>query len=150
MRGSAPAWTLPNELSCDDPRPGAALLRTYFHSREDDGQPSYTGAMFEAFAGGGDSIEMANMFTADDIVAVSLLSVDVPGAATLRMLGPRASALNGLLCQIPVDLELHEARDQDISDGSAADQLWRMIRAAGVGPVTTSKLLARKRPSCCR
>ena len=30
--------------------------------------------------------------------------------------------------------------------GSPADRLWEALRKSGVGPVTTSKLLARKRP----
>jgi Family of unknown function (DUF6308) len=52
--------------------------------------------MLETFAGGGDAPEVANFFTATDLVAVSLLSVDVPGTAALRILGTNAEDLTGL------------------------------------------------------
>jgi len=127
--------------------PAAELLSTYFHTKLDDGVPYYSGAMFETFAGGGDAPGVANAFTAADLVAVSLLSVDVPGPAALRILDTRAEDLNGLLARIPNDCELRHASDAEIGPGSAADALWPALRNAGVGPVTTSKLLARKRPA---
>jgi len=108
--------------------------------------PSYSGAMFERFASGGDAAEVANTFTAADLVAVSLLSVDVPGPAALRILGTRAAELNALLGEIPTDRELRDATDAEIGAGSPADDLWTAVRESGVGRVTTSKLLARKRP----
>jgi len=140
-------WALPNELMSTDLGPAAELLSTYFHTKLDDGVPYYSGAMFETFAGGGDAPGVANAFTAADLVAVSLLSVDVPGTAALRILDTRAEDLNGLLAKIPNDCELRHATDAQIGPGSAADALWPALRNAGVGPVTTSKLLARKRPA---
>lgn len=59
---------------------------------------------------------------------------------------PKQSILLGSLERIPVYRELHEATDAQIGAKSAANDLWRAVRKAGVGPVTTSKLLARKRP----
>ena len=139
-------WTLPDELTSPDTAPAVELLSTYFHTTLNDGDPTYTGAMFEAFAGGGDAPAVANTFTAADLVAVSLLSVDVPGAAALRILGSNAEALNGLLARIPTNRELQDASDDEVGPGSPADELWDSVRRAGVGKVTTSKLLARKRP----
>ncbi len=139
-------WVLPDELTAPYPAQAVELLSRYFYTTLDDGSPAYTGAMFERFAGGGDATEVADTFTPADLVAVSLLSVDVPGAAALRIFGRDAETLNGLLERIPIDLELCDAGEADIGPGSPADELWFSIRRCGVGPVTTSKLLARKRP----
>lgn len=147
MSEPTPVWTLPAELATDDPTSAAALLSTYFHSRGSDGEPAYTGAMFETFAGGGDQPTTADRFSADDIVAVSTLNVNVPAAATLRILGAQSQTLSELLSVIPADLDLHDADAMPhISTGAPADKLWHGLRGAGCGPVTTGKLLARKRP----
>lgn len=140
-------WALPQELTSAETGPAAELLSTYFHTMLKDGVPYYSGAMFETFAGGGDAQKVANTFTAEDLVAVSLLSVDVPGTAALRILGTRATEINGLLEGIPNGRELRDAADDEIAPGSAAEDLWSALRKSGVGPVTTSKLLARKRPA---
>ena len=139
-------WTLPDELTTTDTGPAAEVLSNYFHTMLDDGVPYYSGAMFETIAGGGDAPEIVNAFTAADLVAVSLLSVDVPGTAALRLLGTKAEDLTALLAKVPSDRELRDATEGEIGPGSAADDLWRVVRKSGVGPVTTSKLLARKRP----
>jgi hypothetical protein len=72
-----------------------------------------------------------------------MLSVDVPAAAALRILDPGQHHLNDVLAALPHDLDLVDADDEHLQHG---DHLWKLIRTAGVGPVTTSKLLARKRP----
>ncbi|MFI7528642.1 DUF6308 family protein [Nocardia salmonicida] len=139
-------WTLPAELERGQTAAAAALLRTYFCDVESDGSPRYPGAVFERFGGGGDRSEIADVFTAEDVVAVSLLSVRVPGSAALRMLERDRAGLSGLLESIPADLDLVDAEIDILDEDSPADRLWRALRSAGVGPVTTSKLLARKRP----
>jgi hypothetical protein len=140
-------WTLPDELTSTDTGLAAELLSTYFHTMLDDGATYYSGARFEAFAGGGDAVGVSKVFTAEDLVAVTLLSVRVKGPAALRILDVRADALNGLLSQIPNDCELRDAPDAVIGPRSPAEHLWSALRDAGAGPVTTSKLLARKRPA---
>lgn len=140
-------WTLPSQLRTDDPTGAAERLSTYFHSYGADGEPAYTGAKFEAFAGGGDRPAVSDRFTAEDIVAVSMLSVNVPAPAALRILGVQAPVLTALLADVPAQLDLCDTTAAaHIAAKSPADQLWHALRAAGVGPVTTSKLLARKRP----
>jgi hypothetical protein len=145
--GQVAEWKLPKELASPDPAPAAELLSMYFNTLHSDGTPKYSGAMFETFDGGGDAPPVADVFTAADLVAVTLLSVDVPGTAALRILGTSADDLTQLLERIPHDRELYEASDAEIGPKSAAEELWRDIRRAGVGTVTTSKLLARKRPN---
>ena len=50
-------------------------LRVYFGL---DGGTPFSGAYFERLTGGGDRADAANRFTADDLVAVTMLSVSVP------------------------------------------------------------------------
>lgn len=121
---------------------GVQLLRTYF-----DPEAKFSGAAFDTFAGGGDAIARRHTFTTDDLVATTLLDVDVPGHAALAILDGRTSEFSGLLTQIPVDVELWDAPSDVSDDSSAAAELWRCLKALpGVGWVTASKLMARKRP----
>ena len=46
----------------------------------------FTGGGFDRLAGGGDRPDVTDMFTSDDIVAVSLLGVRIPGAPALALL----------------------------------------------------------------
>lgn len=87
---------------------------------------------------------MAYKFVADDLVAVSLLSVNVPARAALYLLDDPTGSLSTALRAIPTDVELVHANDNHIA---AADKLWYEIRSLhDVGRTTTSKLVARKRP----
>ncbi|WP_378021288.1 DUF6308 family protein [Actinomycetospora rhizophila] len=122
-------------------------MQTYFHDRRDAGDPLYTGAAFDRLAGGGDAPKVANRFTADDLSAVTMLSVSVDPRAALRMLETEADDLSALLAKIPAELDLIDADNHQIGPDSPADELWRRVdRYHPVGETTTSKLLARKRP----
>lgn len=121
-------------------------LRRYFAVVE--GIPAFSGSRFERFAGGGDRPGVADEFTSDDLVAVTLLSVNIPGQAALRILGEHdpnyRSDLNELLRRIPTDVELADADERLLA---TAEKLWELLRDNhGVGPTKTSKLMARKRP----
>jgi hypothetical protein len=119
----------------------AVLLDEYFNSN------TFTGGHFERFAGGGDRPEVADRFTSDDVVAVSLLSVRIPGQAALQLLDAQANELNVLLSGIPVGSDLWQAPEEAVAPGSSADRLWRRLDdVPGIGWVTAGKLLARKRP----
>ena len=87
---------------------------------------------------------------ADDIVAVACLSIHVPAAASVEILGEQRDEIASLLSAIPnsnledIPWDQHE---KWLGDGSAAFGLWRLLRQLdGVGPTTASKLMARKRP----
>jgi hypothetical protein len=138
--------TLPKVLS---DRVGAAgLLDRYFHGVRDDGTgPLYTGGVFEQLGGGGDQPDVQNVITAEDLVAVSMLSVQVPPRAALSILDEARDHIGRQLAEIPVDVDLVNADDSLIGSRSAANQLWdNLVRFPGVGPVTAGKVLARKRP----
>lgn len=120
------------------------LVRRYFASLT-DGRPAYTGSRFERVAA---LNEDPNTLAPADFVAVSMLSVDVPAAAAIRILGPEAANVSELLHRIPTDLDIVDADPDELVSGSAASELWALLRRArdGVGRTTTSKLMAAKRP----
>jgi Family of unknown function (DUF6308) len=118
------------------------LLRSYFGL---DGRPPYTGAFFERLGGGGDRTAVADRFTAEDLVAVSMLSVTVPARAAWELLAGEESG--SLLSKIPIDVDLVDAPDALIDATSPAVRLFRYLTFfEHLGWVTAGKLMARKRP----
>lgn len=134
---------------CEPQERSASLenLRAYF--RDDAGRPAYSGSRFEFF---GDNPPYRIVL--DDLVAVSMLSVDVPAHAVLRILERDAGAITALLLRIPADRDLHEAEEKLVDHDSPAEKLWAVLRdgsgdrprRVGMGEVRLSKILARKRP----
>jgi hypothetical protein len=116
-----------------------------YYSAYDDGQPSYTGSYFESMAALNSD---PNRLGPEDFLAVSMLSVSVPAAAAIRLLGTDASTITGLLGEVPHDVDIIDANPQALSADSPAGRLWDVLRRGrdGLGPTTTSKLLAAKRP----
>lgn len=119
----------------------------------DNGRPLYTGSQFDKFDGGGDAND-PDRITAEDLIAVSMLSVHVLGQAALGILGSCAKELGKELQLLPPDLRFEKLTDAEfreyLGEGSPADLLWKILRQEdnrwGVGPTMTSKILARKRP----
>lgn len=130
----------------------AGHINKYFEVRT-DGRPKYTGSKFETFAGGGDIVD-PNRITSADLIAVSMLSVHVPGEAALGITGEFAGEIEELLAQVPTELRLEDLTEDEfvtyLDDGSPAGRIWALLRQRGnrwgVGQTTTSKILARKRP----
>ncbi|MET8690992.1 DUF6308 family protein [Streptomyces bauhiniae] len=118
-------------------------LRRYFGL---EGGAAYTGARFEHL--GGDRVGVADVVTAEDLVAVQMLSVTVPAEAALELLeGKPGRQLSELLRRIPADADMAEVDAAELDTGSPADQAWRLLfRVKGIGWVKAGKLLARKRP----
>lgn len=116
-----------------------------YYSVLDDGQPRYTGSRFESMAAlnpDPDTLGPA------DFIAVSMLSVNVPAEAALRLLDRDSQIISRLLGQIPVDQDIVDADPASLGGDSPAGHLWAVLRKArdGLGPTRTSKLLAAKRP----
>ena len=147
QRGASMASEIqPDQIRAYLGQDAQSRLQQYFG---DGAAPSsFTGGSFERFSGGGDRPEVALRFTAEDIVAVSMLSVRIPGAAALEILETRAEALNELLAEVPLGLDLwDDAAEAAIAPGSSASLLWAELKAIdGSGWVTAGKLVARKRP----
>ncbi|MCJ0869696.1 DUF6308 family protein [Streptomyces sp. AP-93] len=126
----------------------AADLRRYFDDGLEGGTPAFTGSRFEHLDGGGDRADIADIVTAADLMAVQMLSVQVPPRAALALLeGPLAGELSVLLGQIPADVDMGHAEPALLGPGSPADRAWHLLTGQrGLGWVTANKLLARKRP----
>lgn len=125
-------------------------LQRYFGLNEWAGS-EYTGAHFERFGE-----RRVDEMLAEDVVAVSFLSLHVPAKASIGILGEYAEHINCYLRGISSDLAMEDLKledhDEYFGKTSAAQQLWGLLRADGrarwgVGPTTASKLMARKRPS---
>ncbi|MFC7026179.1 DUF6308 family protein [Promicromonospora thailandica] len=125
-----------------------ALLRDYYTGTLQSGRPAFTGARFETLGGPWNDRVHAGEITAGDLAAVSCLSVNVPGSAAVRVLETQAAEIREHLRDMPgPDVPLWEVPDTEIVKGSAASQLWWLLRDGkdGLGRTTTSKLMARKR-----
>lgn len=127
-----------------DPRSAdraACVLQAYFEPG------AYTGAHFETFAGRGDRPESVNTFTADDVVALSLLSIALPGSAVLEILEGQAATLAEGLADIPADVELVDLDPADLGPTWPVRALYKQLMGIhGIGETAATKLLARKRP----
>jgi hypothetical protein len=128
----------------DDSRALAALVRYY---GDDGGRASrYTGARFDTWDSTGTRVADQDTFTADDLVAVSFLSVDVPAAAAIQLLDTMADEFSGLLEELGSDQDLVSVTEP-WDETWAGSRLWTgLVELPGVGPTTASKLFARKRP----
>ncbi|MBO1755282.1 DUF6308 family protein [Allobranchiibius sp. CTAmp26] len=132
-------------------QPGAqdqavAVLKEYFTHRGASGNLLYSGGAFDGWDPSGTRTASENIFTADDIVAVSLLSVDVPGQAAISILETRRNEFATLLGAVGPDRDLVD--EPSIEEGVFPGwPLWRaLMDLPGMGPTTVSKILARKRP----
>lgn len=118
------------------------LLQSYYST--DGDKPRFTGAWFERIAGNAEP----NTLGPADVLAITMLSVDSPAEATIRLLGRDAARVSELLQKIPSDRDIVDVDQNELCEGSPADELWRVLREGrdGLGPTRTSKLLAAKRP----
>ncbi|MFE2159949.1 DUF6308 family protein [Streptomyces lydicus] len=123
-------------------------LRRYFGIGVPPGGMPFTGSRFEHLAGGGDRPEVADRITAEDLIAVQTLSVTVPVPVALDILeGRLGTRLSGLLHAIPSDIDMVDAEEDAVADGSPADQAWSLLcEQYGVNWVIAGKVMARKRP----
>lgn len=146
--------TLPEILTAVNEENAASLLAAYYRTLT-NGLPAYTGSYFNSWAGGGDTNDNADTITADDLIAVSFLSVKIPGEAAIGILDTHNEKVTGLLGKIPANRDLADVSPAEFAEmygkNSAAVELWRVIRGSdtgrwGVGPTKASKIMARKRP----
>ncbi len=141
----------PPILDADHVAEAAELVRRYYRPIGSNTSPR-TGTRFDDWAGGGDHPDVANRITADDLVAVSFLSVDVKGRAAIGLLEKHPGEISDLLRQIPVAVDLWNADVERLNrPGEAEYELWNLLRGHeygkwGIGPTRASKIMARKRP----
>lgn len=144
---------IPDELR--DENVAVKLVKKYFEDDPATGLARYSGSYFERLGGGGDRPEVAYQITAEDLLAVSMLSVPVVGYYALHVLDYRGREISGLLAQIPVDVQLRDDEAGHLmAPTGPAWELWNLLRdikprpqdRKHLGPVAVGKLLARKRP----
>ena len=101
---------------------------------------AYTGGFF-------DQLESPdpNRITSEDVAAVALLSVPLPGAAVRALLFTKADEISGLLAKIP-HTPLHEVEEAELQPLWDLQELFDEKSVPGMGHVRRSKLLAHKRP----
>lgn len=137
-------WSIPPILT-GPTEDATKLLTDYFNGQlSDRSGPYYTGSMFERF--GADTFDPHRVDN-NDLISLSMLGVNMPAHASLRILGEDAQKVSQLLGQIPDDIDLADAPANLIDHGSFAWRLWDLIDGyRDVGATLTSKLMARKRP----
>lgn len=122
------------------------VLREYFLATTSNGHPRYSGGQFDSWDPSNTRAASADTFTADDLVAVSFLAVDVPGDAAIQLQKTRREEFDSLLKAVGSDRDL--ADESNVADGDfPVWPLWHALMGLpSIGPTTASKLLARKRP----
>jgi hypothetical protein len=124
-------------------------LDAYFASDGD----VFTGSRFELVA----DFSHPDEFTARDLVAVSMLSVEVPPRVAYWLLSAEGQlATRPLLASVPTTVDIWDAVASGLlARGEPLWGLWDLLNRAawphpeagnGMGPTTISKLLAAKRP----
>lgn len=83
-------------------------------------------------------------FSAEDLLAVTLLDVTLGPRALRQLLESRSAEFVQLLRDIPADLDVWEATDEHLAAIDRCDAALRTL--PGVGETRASKLMARKRP----
>jgi hypothetical protein len=111
----------------------------------------YTGSKFEVLA----NLHRADEVTANDIVAVSTLSVTIPAGVAVWLLSEEGRlTISSILVNVPANVDLWDRPDLLKPDGDLW-RLWHVLAEAnwptpttgnGMGTTKTSKLLAVKRP----
>lgn len=85
-------------------------------------------------------------FTASDLLGASLLDVPFLPRAVRPLLGPENEKYNDVLATVPADVDLWDARDEQLAPAYALWEALKVPKLEGVGPTRRSKLMARKRP----
>ncbi len=141
----AMTFRLPAALTAPNDDAAMALLAGYYRPHFGE-NGSYTGAAFDTWDSTGSRPDDADRFTADDLVAVTLLSVDVDPLAAHALLKARTNEFTALLVAVGPDRDLADESEPLVDDWPGWE-LQRALRALpGTGPTTASKLFARKRP----
>lgn len=141
-------FQLPLTLRSDDDKSAKKAVETLqcYYGRGPHVGHRFTGSVFDTWDSTGSRQAEVNWFTADDMLAVSMLSVDIPAEAAIRLVHTEAADFTALLEELGPDRDLADETEAWDSDWVG----WRLHRKLddlpGVGPTRATKLLARKRP----
>lgn len=140
------AMQLPEPLAQSKETAALDLLQCYYGTGAHGHHQPFTGAWFDTWDSTGTRAQDVNRFTADDLVAVSFLSVDISAPAARMLLDVEACAFSSLLTELGPDRDLVNETER-WSDDWVGWRLWQnLVALPQVGPTRASKLYARKRP----
>lgn len=88
---------LPQSLDQSDDEAALALLECYYGRGAHAHHHPFTGAWFDTWDSTGSRAHDVDRFTADDLIAVSFLSVDIPALAARQLLDVDTDTFTGLL-----------------------------------------------------
>lgn len=136
---------LPDALQSTDDTVPLGYLNQYYHSTVGT-RKRFTGAEFDGWDSTGTRAVDANRFTADDLIAITFLSVQVRAVQAIQILQDAEGVLSGLLADLGPDRDLVDEGEPLSSDFPGWKLIAEFRKLDHIGATTASKLVARKRP----
>ncbi|MBU4617196.1 hypothetical protein IM877_21205 [Rhodococcus sp. GG48] len=137
---------LPKVLVADDDGAAVEVLRRYFTEPLVKTGYLRSGARWDTWDSTGTRGRDADTFTADDLVAVTMLSVDVSPDGAQILLRERVDEFGELLVAVGPDRDLADEADE-LTPASPVCRLEAALwTVPSIGRTVASKLIARKRP----
>jgi hypothetical protein len=136
---------LPDALQSTDDTVALGYLNRYYHCTV-GARKRFTGAEFDGWDSAGARAADADRFTADDLIAITFLSVQVRAVQAIQILQDADGVLSGLLADLGPDRDLAEEGEPLSSDFAGWKLMAELRKLDHVGATTASKLVARKRP----
>lgn len=137
---------LPKVLASGDDDSAVDVVREYFYEALVKTGRIRSGALWDEWDSTSTRQRDVDIFTADDLVAVTLLSVSVDPDGAQVLLRERHAEFTELLREIGPDRDLVDEADEITPESPA----WRLETALwtvpSIGRTIASKLIARKRP----
>src|SRR5487761_1490283 len=127
-RGERMSFRLPGALQTQEDDDALAYLRRYYKERPGTSLGyDFSGARFDDWDSTGTRSADMDRFTADDLVAVTFLSVQVPPRAACELLAGRPEYFNELLPQIP-NRDLVESGPSEMTIEGPSSRVWDRLR----------------------
>lgn len=137
---------LPRVLRDGDDAAAVDVLHEYFTRPLVKTGYLRTGAHWDTWDPSGRRDADRDRFTADDLVAVTLLNVKVPAQGALLVLGDRSAELAALLRDVGDDRDLADETAALTEESPVSRLEATLTEIHGIGRTTATKLIARKRP----
>lgn len=124
-------FRLPDALQTQNDQTALDYLRCYYEKRPGTALGTrITGARFDSWDSARTRDADKDRFTADDLIAVSFLSAQVPPKAAWELLAGDPERFNQLLANVDSDTDLTEVRPADIDENWPAWKLWDPVADA--------------------
>ncbi|MCA1008727.1 DUF6308 family protein [Rhodococcus hoagii] len=136
---------LPKVLASDDAA-AVEVLRRYFTEPLVKTGYLRSGARWDTWDSTGTRERDADVFTADDLVAVTMLAVEVSPDGAQILLRERGDELTELLAAVGPDRDLVDEADELTPESPVCRLEAALWTVPSIGRTVASKLIARKRP----